>query len=90
MVSHGFITLVNTEYWVTSNLGYKKPEKRNSNHVDKEDKTSTLIQGSGSNYKSPGCLRQRVRPLYPHPLFQTRKRPTIQTLGNLRSTPKHP
>ena len=50
MVSHGFITLVNTEYWVTSNLGYKKPEKRNSSYADKEDKTSTLIQGSGSNY----------------------------------------
>ena len=59
-----------------------KPEKRNSSHADKEDKTSTLIQGSGSNYKSPGCFRQRVQPLYPHPLFQTRKRQTIQTLGN--------
>lgn len=33
-------------------LGYKKPENAVSIHVDKEDKTSTLIQGSGSNYKS--------------------------------------
>ena len=75
---------------VAEALGYKKPENAVAMHVDNEDKTTTLIQGSGSNYKSPGCLRQRVRPLYPHPLFQTRKRQTIQTLGNLRSTPKHP
>ena len=33
-------------------LGYAKPENAVSVHVDEEDKTSTLIQGSGSNYKS--------------------------------------
>ena len=33
-------------------LGYAKPENAIANHVDSEDKTSTLIQGSGSNYKS--------------------------------------
>ena len=33
-------------------LGYVKPENAIANHVDSEDKTSTLIQGSGSNYKS--------------------------------------
>lgn len=33
-------------------LGYAKPENAIANHVDEEDKTSTLIQGSGSNYKS--------------------------------------
>lgn len=33
-------------------LGYKKPENAIMNHVDCEDKTTTLIQGSGSNYKS--------------------------------------
>ncbi|MFG3612417.1 phage antirepressor [Rummeliibacillus stabekisii] len=33
-------------------LGYKKPENALSTHVDSEDKTTTLIQGSGSNYKS--------------------------------------
>lgn len=33
-------------------LGYKKPENAISNHVDDEDKTTTLIQGTGSNYKS--------------------------------------
>lgn len=33
-------------------LGYKKPENAVTNHVDEEDKTTTLIQGTGSNYKS--------------------------------------
>ena len=33
-------------------LGYAKPENAVATHVDDEDKTSTLIQGSGSNYKS--------------------------------------
>lgn len=33
-------------------LGYAKPENAIASHVDDEDKTSTLIQGSGSNYKS--------------------------------------
>lgn len=33
-------------------LGYAKPENALSAHVDDEDKTITLIQGSGSNYKS--------------------------------------
>lgn len=33
-------------------LGYKKPENAVATHVDTEDKTTTLIQGTGSNYKS--------------------------------------
>ena len=33
-------------------LGYKKPENAIAAHVDDEDKTTTLIQGTGSNYKS--------------------------------------
>ena len=33
-------------------LGYAKPENAIAAHVDSEDKTTTLIQGSGSNYKS--------------------------------------
>ena len=37
---------------VAEALGYKKPENAIAVHVEKEDKTSTLIQGSGSNYKS--------------------------------------
>lgn len=37
---------------VAKALGYKKPENAIATHVEEEDKTSTLIQGSGSNYKS--------------------------------------
>lgn len=37
---------------VAAALGYAKPENALSAHVDDEDKTITLIQGSGSNYKS--------------------------------------
>ena len=33
-------------------LGYKKPENAIATHVESDDKTSTLIQGGGSNYKS--------------------------------------
>ena len=33
-------------------LGYKKPENALSVHVDEEDKTTTLIQGTSSNYKT--------------------------------------
>ena len=41
---------------VATTLGYAKPENAIANHVDDEDKTSTLIQGSGSNYKSKAML----------------------------------
>lgn len=41
---------------VAAALGYAKPENAVSNHVDSEDKTSTLIQGSGSNYKSKAII----------------------------------
>lgn len=37
-------------------LGYVKPENAISAHVDQEDKTTTLIQGDGSNYKSKTTL----------------------------------
>ena len=37
-------------------LGYAKPENAVATHVCQEDKTSTLIQGSGSNYKSKVIL----------------------------------
>lgn len=33
-------------------LGYAKPENALSTHVEKEDKTTTPFQGSGSNYKT--------------------------------------
>lgn len=37
---------------VAQALGYAKPENALSSHVDEQDKTTTLIQGDGSNYKS--------------------------------------
>lgn len=37
-------------------LGYAKPENAIAAHVDVEDKTTTLIQGTGSNYKSKATI----------------------------------
>ena len=37
---------------VAAILGYAKPTNAIAAHVDSEDKTTTLIQGTGSNYKS--------------------------------------
>ena len=37
-------------------LGYKKPENALIAHVDSDDKTTTLIQGDGSNYKSKSTI----------------------------------
>lgn len=52
---------INDEPWfigkdVAMTLGYAKPENAIASHVDSEDKTSTLIQGSASNYKSKTIL----------------------------------
>lgn len=41
---------------VAQALGYAKPENALASHVDAEDKTTTLIQGDGSNYKSKTTL----------------------------------
>lgn len=41
---------------VATILGYKKPENAIANHVEDEDKTTTLIQGTGSNYKSKSVI----------------------------------
>ena len=41
---------------VATALGYAKPENAISTHVNEEDKTSTLIQGSGTNYKSKAII----------------------------------
>lgn len=41
---------------VATILGYKKPENAIANHVEGEDKTTTLIQGTGSNYKSKSVI----------------------------------
>lgn len=54
-------TIINGEVWfvgkdVAEALGYCKPENALAAHVDQEDKTITLIQGSGSNYKSNTTL----------------------------------
>lgn len=53
--------IVDDEIWfvgkdVATTLGYKKPENAIATHVDDDDKTTTLIQGSGSNYKSKTTL----------------------------------
>ena len=37
-------------------LGYKKPQNALATHVDDEDKTTALIQGTGSNYKSKAVI----------------------------------
>ena len=37
---------------VATALGYAKPENAIATHVDTEDNTTTLIQGTGTNYKS--------------------------------------
>lgn len=52
---------INNEPWfvgkdIADVLGYAKPENAIANHVDAEDKTTTLIQGNGSNYKSKTTL----------------------------------
>ena len=41
---------------VAKALGYAKTENAIATHVDEEDKTSTLIQGSGSNYRSMAII----------------------------------
>ena len=52
---------INDEPWfvgkdIAESLGYAKPENAVAVHVDDEDKTSTLIQGTGSNYKSKAVI----------------------------------
>ena len=52
---------INDEPWfvgkdVATILGYAKPENAIANHVDVDDKTTTLIQGTGSNYKSKAVI----------------------------------
>lgn len=52
---------VNGEPWfvgrdIATVLGYAKPENAIANHVDEEDKTTTLIQGTGTNYKSKAVI----------------------------------
>ena len=55
---------INGEPWmvgkdVATALGYAKPENAIASHVDADDKTTTLIQGTGSNYKSNAvCINE--------------------------------
>lgn len=53
--------VIDNEPWfvgkdVAAALGYAKPENAMSTHVDNDDKTTTLIQGSGSNYKTKATI----------------------------------
>ena len=53
----GRVKMIDNEPWfvgkdVAVALGYAKPENAIGTHVELEDKTTTLIQGTGSNYKS--------------------------------------
>nr|WP_313795091.1 phage antirepressor [Staphylococcus warneri] len=54
------LTVEGEPYFVGSDvagiLGYVKPANAIANHVDDEDKTTTLIQGTGSNYKSKAVI----------------------------------
>lgn len=55
------IVNMNGEPWmvgvdVAKALGYATPRNAIASHVDEEDKTSALIQGTGSNYKSTAIL----------------------------------
>lgn len=55
------IVEVNNEPWFVGKdvaviLGYAKPENAIATHVDIDDKTTTLIQVNGSNYKSKTIL----------------------------------
>lgn len=51
------VMLIDNDPWfvgkdIAVSLGYAKPENALAAHVDEQDKTTTLIQGDGSNYKS--------------------------------------
>lgn len=54
------MTIANEPWFVGKDvavaLGYSKPENAIATHVDDEDKTTTLIQGTGSNYKSKAVI----------------------------------
>lgn len=52
---------INSEPWfvgkdVAEKLGYAKPQNAIAAHVDDEDKTTALIQGTSSNYKSNAVI----------------------------------
>ena len=63
---------------VAEALGYKKPENALATHVDREDKTTTLIQGNGSKYKSQTITIDDVGTFKPVLRTQDGVRVTIQ------------
>lgn len=71
-------------------LGYAKPENALSAHVDEQDKTTTLIQGDGSNYKSKTTIINESG-LYSL-IFSSKleKRTAVQALGHSRGLAVHP
>lgn len=69
---------------VAAALGYEKPQNAISAHVDNKDKTTALIQGTGSNYKSNAVL---INESGLYSLVLSSKLPTarkFKALGNQR------
>ena len=74
---------INNEPWfvgkdVAMALGYAKPENAIATHVDDEDKTTTLIQGTGSNYKSKAVI---INESGLYSLILSSKLPTANTIS---------
>ena len=66
---------------------YKNPSNALQVHVDEEDKTSTLIQGSGSNYKSKAVFINESG-LYSLILSSCTQRNRPRVYGMLTSGPR--
>ena len=87
--------VINGEPWfvgkdVASVLGYVSPHRAVFDHVDEDDKTSVLIQHSGSNYKSKTIFINESG-LYALILFskfpqarEFKRRVTSEVLGQIR------
>ena len=70
-------------------LGYKNPQEAIRTHVDDEDKTTTLIQGDGSNYKSKTTINESglyslVLPVRPSPARRGASAPRRAVLPRTR------
>ena len=74
---------------VATALGYKNPQEAIRTHVDDEDKTTTLIQGDGSNYKSKTTINESglyslVLPVRPSPARRGASAPRRAVLPRTR------
>lgn len=69
---------------VAAALGYEKPQNAISAHVDNKDKTTALIQGTGSTIRAMQVLINRIWPLQPSAVQQAAHSPEVQALGNQR------